>query len=309
MRNNLFIGFIVTFLGSLLFSTKAIIVKKAFADIHIDALTLLTIRMIFSLPFYIAAAWLMSGKKTNVLLTGRQWMQVILLGLFGYYISSFLDFVGLQYVSAGLERLLLFLYPTIVVLINTFFFKQKMTRIQQLALVLTYSGVAIAYLGELQIDTANANFYWGSLLIFLCSITYAIYIAGSGKIIPVVGATKFTAYAMLASTGGIFIHFALKNNFQLPLFAAAGNWQYGLLLAVLATVIPSFLISFGLNRIGSNNVAIISCIGPVSTIIQAHFILGEQIQAPQMAGTILVVAGVLLIGWKSAAKKNNQYTV
>ena len=303
MRKNLLIGFIVTFTGSILFSTKAIIVKKAFAELHIDALTLLTIRMIFSLPFYIAAAWFISNKKTNIFLTTRQWTRLIVLGLFGYYLSSFLDFVGLQYISAGLERLILFLYPTFVLLINRFFFKQKITRIQQWALMLTYTGILIAYAGELIIDISNPNFYWGSLLIFFCSITFAIYISGSGKLIPVIGAAKFTAYAMLAATTGIFVHFALKNNLQLPLFAASGYWQYGIILAIVATVIPTFLISFGLNRIGSNNVAIISSIGPISTIIQAHIFLGEHIQPAQIVGTILVVAGVVLIGWKSSLPK------
>ncbi len=303
MNRNLTIGFIVTFTGSILFSTKAIIVKKAFADIKIDALTLLTIRMIFSLPFYLIAAWMVSGQKTNIRFTNKQWLQIIILGLFGYYLSSFLDFEGLQYVSAGLERLILFLYPSFVVLINTFFFRQKMTRVQQLALLLTYSGIAIAYIGELRVDTSNPNFYLGSLLIFICSITFAIYIAGSGKLIPLVGATKFTAYAMLAATAGIFIHFALRHHFQLPLFKAGDNWKYGLLIALVATVIPTFLISAGVKRIGSNNVAIVSSIGPVSTIIQAHYILGERIIIGQIAGTILVIAGVLLIGWKTGSAK------
>jgi drug/metabolite transporter (DMT)-like permease len=299
MGNNRFIGFIVTFLGAVLFSTKAIIVKKAFADIHIDALTLLTLRMIFSLPIYLLAAWFISRNKKNEELTRRQWIQIILLGLTGYYISSLLDFEGLQFVSAGLERLILFLFPTFVVLINSFYFRQKITRIQRLALVLTYAGISIAYFGELRSDISNPGFLWGSLLIFLCSITYSIYMVGSGLLIPVVGANKYTAFAMLAATGGIFLHFILKSNFQIPLLTTAGNWPYGLALAVLATVIPSFLISAGMKKIGSNNVAIISSIGPVSTIIQAHYFLDEPIRAAQVMGTLLVIAGVLLIGWRS----------
>jgi drug/metabolite transporter (DMT)-like permease len=299
MKNNVLIGFIVTFAGSVLFSTKAIIVKKAFADIGTDALTLLTLRMIFSLPFYIGAALLVSGQKDNVRFTSRQWLQVVVVGLFGYYLSSFLDFEGLQYISAGLERLILFLYPTFVVFINIIFFRQKISRIQKLALFLTYTGIAVAYIGELREDVSNPYFLLGSLLVFLCAITYAIYIVGSGKLIPIVGANKFTAYAMLSATMGVFLHFALKNNFDIPVSTFASNWPYGLLLAVVATVIPSFMISAGLKRIGSNNVAIISSIGPVSTILQAHFILGERIFPAQMVGTLLVIVGVLLIGWKS----------
>ncbi|GAC1448956.1 MAG: DMT family transporter [Chitinophagaceae bacterium] len=292
------IGFLITFLGAILFSTKAIIVKKAFHDTHIDALSLLTIRMIFSLPFYLGIAIFAGNKKDNIHFTKGQWCWIITLGLLGYYVSSFLDFAGLQYVSAGLERLILFLYPTFAVVINATIFKQKINRIQLLALVLTYTGIAIAYIGQLHVETASHAFFFGSFLIFICAITYAIYIVGSGKLIPQVGAAKFTAYAMLASTGGVFIHYMLAGNYQL-LHSGTEYWRYGILLAILATVIPSFLISFGMKQIGSNNVAIVSGVGPVSTIIQAHFILGEKIFAEQVAGTMLVIAGVLLIGWKS----------
>ncbi len=290
-------GFVFTFLGSVLFSTKAIIVKKAFADTPVDALTLLTLRMIFSLPFFMGMAFLASNTKDNTRLNSRQWISVIIIGMLGYYISSLLDFVGLQYISAGLERLILFLYPTFTVLINAFVYKQKIRGIQKIALALTYAGIAIAYYGELHVDMSNPNFLWGSFLIFLCSITYSIYIVGSGRLVPIVGPTKFTAYAMLSATVGIFITFIFNGNYH-TLDSGAGLWGYGILLAVLATVVPSLLISNGMKRIGSNNVAIVSGIGPVSTIVQAHFILGEPIFFEQIAGTVLVVAGVLLISWK-----------
>lgn len=291
-------GFVITFLGAVLFSTKAIIVKSAFAKTEVDALTLLTLRMGFSLPFYLVAAFAVSSKEGNIKLSTQQWVTVVLLGLFGYYLSSLFDFVGLQYISAGLERLILFLYPTFVVFINIILFKQKISLTQKLALALTYTGISMAYIGELSVDMHNPNFYWGSFLIFLCSVTYAIYISGSGRIIPIIGGTKFTAYAMLASTAGVFIHFMVQGSYE-ALKTGAGLWSYGILLAIIATVIPSFMISNGLKRIGSNNVAIISSIGPVSTIIQAHFILDEKIFFAQIIGTILVIAGVLLIGWKS----------
>lgn len=290
-------GFIFTFLGAVLFSTKAIIVKKAFVDTPVDALTLLTLRMVFSLPFFVGIALFASNKKDNVKLNSRQWVSVIVVGMLGYYLSSLFDFIGLQYISAGLERLILFLYPTFTVLINAFVFKQKIKGIQKLALALTYAGIAIAYFGELRIDFSNPNFLWGSFLIFLCSITYSLYIVGSGRLIPVVGPTKFTAYAMLASTVGVFVHFIVKGNYH-TLSSGTGLWGYGILLAIVATVVPALLISNGLKRIGSNNVAIISGVGPVSTIIQAHFVLGEPIFIEQLAGTVLVVIGVLLIGWK-----------
>src|SRR6476661_720900 len=192
---NRFLGFIITIVGAILFSTKAIIVKKAFADTGIDALTLLTLRMVFSLPFFLIAAFLISKKAGNIRMTRKQWMRLLLLGISGYYLSAYFDFTGLQYISAGLERLILFLYPTFVLLINRVYFKQAITRIQVIALLLTFAGIGIAYFNEMHIDTGNPFFFWGSALIFACAVTYAIYISGSGKLIPYVGAAKFAAYS------------------------------------------------------------------------------------------------------------------
>ncbi len=291
-------GFVITFIGAVLFSTKAVIVKKAFADIKVDALSLLAVRMICAVPFYLIVAFYKTRQGENIKLTARQWWFLIVLGLMGYYLSSLLDFAGLQYISAGLERLILFLYPTITVLITTFFYKQKISTIQKLALLVTYTGIAIAFFGELKMDTGNPNFYLGSGLIFLCAITYGFFIAGSGELIPQIGATKFTAFAMTVASAGVLLHFFINGNFTVIESGSTKFWLYGLLLAVVATVIPTFLISVGLKKMGSNNVAIISSVGPVSTIIQAHFILGEQIFMAQVVGTILVIAGVVMIGWK-----------
>jgi drug/metabolite transporter (DMT)-like permease len=301
VKNVSLAGFLITFIAAILFSTKAIIVKKAFANTDVDALTLLTLRMTFSLPFYLAIAIFTSSKKDNVAMSRRQWLYVIALGVIGYYLSSYFDFVGLQYISAGLERLILFLFPTFVVLINAWVFKEKMSGIQKLALMLTYAGIAIAYFGELQLEMSE-NFLFGSFMIFACAITYSFYVVGSGRFIPFIGAAKFTAYAMLASTTGVFIHFLFAGNYK-TLNTGSNLWWYGILLAVVATVIPSFMISNGMKKIGSNNVAIVSSIGPVSTILQAHFILGEEIFAAQIAGTLFVIVGVLLIGWHSRQAK------
>jgi drug/metabolite transporter (DMT)-like permease len=217
----------------------------------------------------------------------------------GYNISSFLDFTGLQYISAGLERLILFLYPTITVLITALVFKEKISGMQKLALLVTYAGIAIAYYGELKIDAGNPDFYWGSFLIFLCAITFGFFIAGSGQLIPQIGATKFTAYGMTVASLGVLIHYAVKGNFTVLQSGQSSFWMYGILLAVAATVIPTFLISEGVKRMGSSNVAIVSSIGPVSTIVQAHFILGEKTFPAQIIGTLLVITGVILAAWKS----------
>lgn len=144
------LGFLITIGGAIFFSTKAIFVKLAFQETKVDALTLLSLRMLFSLPFYIVAAWIAGRKDQVKALTKKQWIWIMLMGIFGYYLSSLFDFIGLQYVSAGLERLILFLYPTFAVLINTFYFKTKLSKVQVIALVLTYIGIGIAYWGEIR---------------------------------------------------------------------------------------------------------------------------------------------------------------
>jgi len=291
-------GFLIALMGAIFFSTKAIFVKLAFHSTHVDAITLLSLRMLFSLPFYLFAAWLVTKKENIQPLTLRDWLLILAMGILGYYLSSLFDFIGLQYVSAGLERLILFLYPTFAVLINTFYFKTKLSWVQVIALLLTYAGIGIAYFGELKLDTSNPKFFFGSFMIFLCAITYSFYLVGTGRMVNKVGVTRYTAYAMLAATVGIFVNFLVTHNIHDIPFSN-GLVGYSIALAIVATVLPSFMMSNAMKRIGSNNVSIITSIGPVSTIIQAHFFLGEHFFPAQIVGTALVIAGVILIGWRS----------
>jgi drug/metabolite transporter (DMT)-like permease len=295
------VGFAIALLGAVLFSTKAIIIKLAFANTTVNAVSLLALRMLFSLPFYIVIALMASYKKATPITT-KQWWQIAGLGLLGYYASSLFDFIGLQYVSAGLERLILFLYPTFAVLLNTFLFRQKLSNTQIAALLLTYAGIGWAYFAELKIDNNNPNFLFGTFMIFLCAVTYSVYLVGTGKMVHKVGTSRYTAYAMLFATSGVMVHYAVTQNYMGANYSTS-VLGYGALLAVVATVIPSFMISGAMKKIGSNNVSIVTSIGPVSTILQAHFILGEKILPAQIGGTILVLIGVLLIGWKSTRTK------
>jgi drug/metabolite transporter (DMT)-like permease len=296
-RKEFIAGIFITLTGAILFSTKAIIVKLTFRDTSTDALSLLTLRMLFASPFYFIAAWWISRKSPPLKMNRRQYALLFFYGICGYYLSSLFDFLGLQYISAGLERLILFLYPSFAVLLNATLFKQKVLAHQRWALVLTYFGIGLAFFGEVYIDAGNPYFYLGSLLVFLCAVTYAFYLVGNGRMIPIMGAGRFTAYSILIATGGIFLHYLIRGDYSL-FQAPAITWKYGLILAVIGTVIPTFLISLGMKKIGSNNAAIVSSIGPVSTILQAHYVLGEPIFAEQLIGTALVVTGVLVLGWK-----------
>ncbi len=296
-NKNFLYGFLLAVFGAILFSTKAILVKLAFLNLHIDVVSLLFLRMLFSLPVYVVTVWVINYRTQCKSLTGTQWVKIALMGLMGYYFSSLFDFIGLQYVSAGLERVILFLYPCFVLLINVLVFKQKINKFQILALVLAYTGVFLAFYHEMYVTTNQAHFYFGATMIFLCACTYAVYLVGTGKLLQEVGATRYTALAMLFATAGVFAHFLLNRHTSTIVFSAS-LMGYAFVLALFATVIPSFLISYGMKRIGSSNVAIIGAIGPVSTIIQAHFLLGEGLSSIQILGNVLVIAGVTIIALK-----------
>jgi drug/metabolite transporter (DMT)-like permease len=290
-------GIVICFFGAVCFSTKAIFVKLAYRESDVDAVTLLALRMIFSLPFFVASAWWSSSQSTNVRFKPAQWLAVAAIGCLGYYVSSLLDFIGLQYVTAGIERLILFIYPTIVVLISGIFFRTQIKPIQWTALVVTYAGLLIAFWGEARFEGQSQDFYFGAACIFVCAITYAIYIVGSGRLIPTVGAAKFNSYAMSFASIAVILHFVISSDNSL-LSLDNKVYLYSFLMAIIGTVIPSYLVVFGIKRVGSDNAAIIGTIGPVSTIAQAYFFLQEPIHAAQLVGTGLILAGILIIGKK-----------
>jgi drug/metabolite transporter (DMT)-like permease len=291
-------GIAIALLGAICFSTKAILVKLAYREDSVDAITLLALRMLFSLPFFVISATVSSKKTTNVKFTGKQWVGVAIVGLLGYYVSSLLDFVGLQYVSAGIERLVLFIYPTLVVLMSAVIFKQRVKAYQWWALVITYIGLGLAFSSEVNLnEELDSDFYLGAFLIFLCAITYALYIVGSGKLIPVVGASKFNSYAMSFAAAGVLLHYFIISR-QSLLDLSSGVYLYSFLMAIVSTVIPSYLVTEGIRRIGYDNAAIVGSVGPVSTILQAYFFLQEPVYGLQIFGTMLILAGVLLISRK-----------
>jgi drug/metabolite transporter (DMT)-like permease len=290
-------GILIALGGAICFSTKAIFVKLAYRDTSVDAVSLLALRMLFSLPFFVISAFATSRKTKNVRFTPLQWLQVAVIGCLGYYVSSLLDFLGLQYVSAGIERLILFIYPTLVVLMSAVVFKVKINVYQWLAIVITYAGLLFAFWGEATFDTSNPNFFRGAILIFACAITYAIYIVGSGRMIPAVGATKFNSYAMTFACIAVLIHFSIVNSNSL-LDLETDVYLYSAAMALISTVVPSYLVTQGIKRIGSDNAAIVGSIGPVSTILQAYFFLGEPILALQIIGTGFILAGILMISRK-----------
>ena len=297
MKSKFLVGAILVFLGAVFFAGKAILVRYNFIHYHADAVSLLALRMLFSAPFYLVILFFQNRKQEDVpKLSRKEWIWMLLIGLVGYYLASIFDFWGLSYVTAAIERIVLFVYPTIVVILSGIFLNKKIQRIQYIALVITYIGVFIAFIPDLQIGMQK-NVIIGASLVFLSAFTYALYLMGSGEMIPRVGPQRFTCYAMLISTGMVVIHYWVSVGhglFSLPMEV------YGLsiVMAIFTTVIPSFMISEGIRRIGSSNASIIGSIGPVATIVMASSFLGEKINVWQVIGTIIVLGGVLMISWK-----------
>ncbi len=290
-----FIGAISVFIGAIAFSGKAIMVKLVY-QFDVDYITLLALRMGFSLPFFLIIAFFSKPTVEGSDFKPKDFWGLIVLGLLGYYLSSIFDFAGLQYVTASLERLILFIYPTLVVIISAIFLKKKIVPIVYIALLLTYIGIFIVFYPEL--NQMPANLILGSILIFAAALTYAFYLIGSGSLIPKFGVVIYTCYVMSIASIAVLIHFIITTDLK-KLHLSQTVLIYGALMAVFCTVLPSFLISYGIKLIGAGRSAIIGSVGPVSTLIMAYFFLGERITPVQLIGTTFVVLGVLVVSISS----------
>ena len=292
------LGIGIGVLGVVLFSSKAVMVKLAY-KYQVDAISILLLRMLFSFPFYVVIAYLYRNQNETTSIDKKEYLWVVFFGFIGYYLASYFDFVGLTYIKASLERIILFLYPTLVLLLNKFFLKQPITKIQTGAIVLTYFGVVLAFSEEINISGKESIV--GGLFILLSALTYASYLVGSGWLIPKFGVMKFTAYAMLVSCFCVFIHFSIIGKTDIFSF----SWQVyllGFLIAIFATVIPSFLVSASIKMISSSNFAIVAGVGPISTIILAAIFLNERLTLLQLFGALVVITGILLVSLKKRNK-------
>ena len=284
-------GVLFAFVAAIGFSAKAVLVKLAYIE-HVDAITLLALRMAFSLPFFLLAAWLANRHQQHAAMTRQDWWSVAVFGFTGYYLASFLDFLGLQYISAGLERLILFLYPTMVVLISALWFRHRIGRRVIAALLLSYLGIAFAYVHDMQMQ--QQGLLLGSALVFASALAYAIYLIGAGHTIARIGSTRFTAYAMTVACVAALLQFGLSNPWS-DLAQPAQVYWLSIGMALFSTVMPAFVLAAAIRRIGSMQTSIIGSIGPVSTIYLAYVFLGEAMSAVQILGSVLVLVGVLMI--------------
>ena len=293
-RGTDWIGPLLAVVGVLGFSFKAILIKLAYAWEPIDALTLLTLRMIYSAPIFLVMA-LLAPRATPV--TRGDWLRILWLGFIGYYLASLVDFMGLQYVTAALERLMLYLYPTIVVVLSAIFLRQRITGRIVTAMLLSYAGIVLVFGRDLSLAGDPHTLWLGGALVFAGAFLYALYLVGAGPVISRLGSLRFIALAMLTSSVFVFVQFAATR----PVSALAASTRIQLLslaMAIFSTVLATYLVAEAIKRIGANNTSLLGSLGPIFTIAFGVWLLGEQVHWIQLAGAALVLAGVTLVTLK-----------
>jgi drug/metabolite transporter (DMT)-like permease len=288
-------GIVFATVGVFAFSFRPILIKLSYAAHPVSPTTLLFLRMALSVPFFLAIAWWLRHQEPR--LTGRDWAAVAGLGFLGYYGASFLDFIGLQWVGAGVGRLILFLFPTLVVLLSFLFLQKVPTRREIIALALSYAGIALVVSNQIGTTPEGKFFAFGVLLIFGSALCYAVYLVAGSQVVKRVGSMRFTAYSMAVATLPAVLQFFLlepATSLQLP----AAVWGYALILATFSTVLPVFLQAEALKRIGASHFALIGAVGPVSVAITSALGLDEPFTWVQALGGALVIFGVLLVSLK-----------
>jgi drug/metabolite transporter (DMT)-like permease len=282
-------GLLLALLGSIAFSGKAIIVKLAYRH-GVDAVTLITYRMLFSLPLFVHLAWWAGRGKPP--LTRRDWAAICGLGFCGYYLASFLDFAGLQYISASLERLILYLNPTLVLAMGLLFFKRRVTGRQLTALAVSYSGVLLVFGHE--VTLVGAHVALGAALVFGSAISYAVYLLYSGEEVKRLGALRLTGLATTVACLLCIAQFLVLRPLAALNVAPEVIWL-SVLNATLCTFAPVLMVMMAIERIGAALAAQTGMVGPLSTILMGVVILGEPFTAWVAAGTVLVLAGIALL--------------
>lgn len=288
-------GVACVLLGTFLFACKGIFIKLAYAH-GISAAPLLMLRMLFALPFYLGMAfWLHNQQKMTI--PRHQLIPILGLGLVGYYLASFLDFWGLEYISAGLERLVLYIYPTVVVLILAFWKKKAISLREKLAIAVAYLGIIFVFLHELQFHQTLPATLTGGVLVFFSAVSYAFFVVMTSEKAKQVGSLTFTTYCMISASFGVIIHNLAVSDLRELAQPAPVYWlSFG--LAIFSTVIPSFLMNKGIASIGPSKAAIMGSIGPVVTVFFGAWFLHEVINTTQLIGAALIIGGVSLVGRK-----------
>jgi drug/metabolite transporter (DMT)-like permease len=281
--------------GSVLFSVKAIIVKLAYRY-GVDPVTLIALRMLFALPLFALVAWRMGPAPASARRRGDvAW--IVAMGLTGYYLASFLDFVGLQYITAGLERVILYLNPTLVLLITAFVLRRRIGRHEALALAVAYGGMLFVFWHDLRLTGENVPL--GAVLVFGSALAYAAYLVAGGELVRRLGSIRLTAWASIVSCLACLLQALLIA----PGALVSQPWPvYGLSVVngIFCTVLPVFLVMMGIERVGPTVASQTGMVAPVATIVLAAWLLGEPVSASQLVGTGIVLAGIFILTTRKA---------
>lgn len=320
MAKQYFYGLSITILAALLFSIKAIFIKVAY-QYGASVTAVMTLRVLFSLPIYIWTFYSLKQSKLSPLtISYKQLFSIAALGIVGYYLAAYLDLTGLKYISANLERLIIYLYPTFVVILSTIFLHKRITMPTLACILLSYTGVAIVFLQDFSlasvenIPSAETNhslvivlgidvssITWGAGITLLSALCFAVYIAFSHSIIQQVGSAYFTVIAMSFASIAILLHAGISLDASDLIDQHLMVYIMSACAAILSTVLPSFLLAEGIKQIGASDASMASAIGPFGTLIVAGIFLGETVSHYHIGGLILVVFGIILM-----AKQNDK---
>lgn len=290
-------GVALVVFSAIAFSAKAIMIKLAYRH-GTDAVTLLALRMAMAAPFFAAIAWWTGRGGVTAGLAAADWRAIAFLGVVGYYLASLFDFLGLQYITAALERLVLFLYPTFVVLISAALYGRVITGRDVAALALSYTGIALVFANDLA--TRQENVLLGAFWVALSALAYAVYLIGNGRMVRKMGSVLFASLASIVSCAAVLAHFFVVRDAALLLSQPAPVYGLVLLMAIVSTVLPVILMSVGIRLIGSSHASMLGTVGPVATIFLGFAFLDEPITAIQLAGAALVMTGVVAISLSRA---------
>jgi drug/metabolite transporter (DMT)-like permease len=282
-------GFLLAAAGAIAFSGKAIIVKLAYRH-GVDAVTLVMFRMLFAVPFFIAMAWW--AGRGQAPLTRSDWLGVLGLGFIGYYLSSFLDFLGLQYISASFERLILYLNPTLVLVLSWVLYKRKISVRQGVAMAISYGGVLLVFGHE--VSLVGENVALGAALVFASAATYAIYLTYSGQLVQRLGSLRLAGLATTVACALCILQFAVLKPLAALEVAPEVIWL-SVLNATACTVLPVWMVMMAIERIGPGLTSQIGMIGPMSTLLMGSVLLNEPFNGWTLMGTVLVLGGVFWV--------------
>jgi drug/metabolite transporter (DMT)-like permease len=283
---------IIALVGVVMFSAKSVFAKMIYAY-HVDPISMLYMRMMIALPFMLIISFWYERKHKLEKPEWKDIAMVVAISLIGYYISSILDFIGLLYVEAAIERLILFLYPTMVLILSLLFLKKEIKMNQIVAIIIAYLGLIIAFADKFVVQN-NSLFWYGVMLIVLSSFTYAIFLTAADGLIERLGSVRFTTTAMLTMTICIVVHAMITGKAHFTGYNIH-VYSYSSIMAVFSTVIPVYMFNYAIEKLGASNVSVISCAGPVCTLMYSAILISEPITVFQIIGTFVVMGGILFV--------------